>query len=154
MLIAGDPVLPEYRAVVTGTAEIEIRETGDYLIYHEYSTDLPSVQSLTDKPDTKVSVRVRASIGGQEVSIEPHSSIGHYSGMGRSGYALGQCVIQTPGVYVFSISQKPGNELDAVVVAFGREGKSYWFVASLLFGFIVSLPLIYWRLKKLRKMGN
>jgi hypothetical protein len=108
------------RVVVPGTSVINLREAGDYTIFHEYRSVVGNKIYSTEEQLSGLEVKLGSKTTGAPVPISPSTGSGTYEFGGRAGTAVFSFSIKDPGDYELSASYPQGKEGPDVVLAVTR----------------------------------
>lgn len=96
--------VPSMRAVVPGSGDITIPQTGKYTVFYEYRSMVGNRIYSTGEDIPGIQVTLVSKDTGAEIPLSAASVNTTYTIEGRSGIALFDFVIDQPGVYELSAS--------------------------------------------------
>ncbi|MBV8172492.1 MAG: hypothetical protein JO219_11240 [Candidatus Eremiobacteraeota bacterium] len=104
------------RFVVPGAYDMQVAQSGQYVLYYEYETAVNG-ESFQTPESTDITCRV-ADPGGKPLQVVPATFETEYAFGGHTGRAIGQFLAAAPGVYVITCAHGSGKgEREALAVA-------------------------------------
>ena len=144
----------DFIAVVPGTHELKIENTGNYTIFHEYRTVIDGKIYVNEPNIPGLVVALTEKESGQPLQLSPTGMNASYAVNGREGFGVLDFTIERPGTYILEGWYEGSTEGNNAVLAI-KSG----FVGSMLmaFGaffscFILAFILIFRTYLKRRKL--
>ncbi len=112
------------RVVVPGTSELQLRESGEYTVFHEYKSQMDgkAINSLcTDLSEYKFHLYPKDR-PEQNIQLEPASANTTYEFGSRKGRSTFSFQIREPGPYIFDGQRKNNGDVvcEPAVLAIGQ----------------------------------
>ncbi len=109
------------QVVVPGRQELNLSETGEYTIFHEYRSVVGNqVYSMARGELTGLRCNLRCKETGEEIPLSPSAMTSTYSLGSRSGVSVFDFRIDSPGIYVLSALYPVGEEGPETVLSVGH----------------------------------
>jgi hypothetical protein len=145
------------RIVVPGKGEVELRDAGKYIIFHEYQSVVgDKIYSGSDSlAGLQCAVRSRAT--GAQIKLMPASMSSSYSVGSRAGASAFEFTIDQPGVYEVSGGYPAGQAGPETVLAIGRGfigtifGTVFGGLAIMFGSFLIAIAIVVVIFVKRRK---
>jgi hypothetical protein len=106
--------------IVPGTHEIMLHEAGTYTVYYEYKSFVNGKVYTTGETLRGLQCMVKEKATNSEIELSSATSASNYSMGSRSGTAIFQFTVKTPGAYEFH-AWYSGTDGQDIVLAIGRD---------------------------------
>jgi hypothetical protein len=108
------------RFVAPGTEEVELSDTGRYVLFYERESQVGGTSYSTDQSPPHIDVQILRVADGEEIQIERARGQTTYDFQDYSGVSVREFRIEQPGSYEISVDYAGESENGEFVLAYGQ----------------------------------
>ncbi len=108
------------RVVGPGATEVELTESGRYVIFYEYESEFDGVRYSTSSTPPDMNISLQHIDSGEEIRVDRTRGETSYDLLNHAGESIREFRIDQPGSYEMSVEYADGRDSPEFVLAYGE----------------------------------